>query len=324
MDNNSSSVNPVYFFNEEESGHCLAFVQDEIGASLLCGREDGTVSVWDLTTLRMKESAVLCAGSMPCISVNICGRNLITQDKTGLIKFWEKSETWKERRSLQLDYCGFCKITVNSEQNLIACPHKSCILQVYNMEFEEISILKPDETKNKFGYVMNCKFVKSNEKCFLLVSYENGSLILWDLETKIPLSELNVSKCPVFALDFDDGKNQGVCGSNTRKLSVFKLHESSSLENISTIKIKTAGVGSVRILPSQEILVVGCWDSMIRIFSWKYLKLLTVMSFHSQSIEDLCFSSKNSEVLDCECVLFATSRDKKISIWNVSDFCALA
>ena len=53
----------------------------------------------------------------------------------------------------------------------------------------------------------------------------------------------------------------------------------------------------------------------IRLFSMKSLKPLAVLSFHSESISKLAFSS--NEVIKSQRLLAAGSRDGRISLWSI-------
>uniref|UniRef100_T1JIV4 Anaphase-promoting complex subunit 4-like WD40 domain-containing protein n=1 Tax=Strigamia maritima TaxID=126957 RepID=T1JIV4_STRMM len=114
-------------------------------------------------------------------------------------------------------------------------------------------------------------------------------------------------------LDLDGQGQKGVSGSPDDQLCVWNLN----LEEFKCTRkqITNPGVASVRIRQDGRVLGVGGWDSRIRIFSWKSLKPLAVLDFHTKTIQ--CIEFSKGAVGDYGILMAAGSNDEKISLWNL-------
>lgn len=70
----------------------------------------------------------------------------------------------------------------------------------------------------KLGEVMAIKPLSSTDQK-VLVAYEVGLLVLWDITAKKVLHCMNVESCPM-AIDFETSCMQGIIGSPSEKLEV--------------------------------------------------------------------------------------------------------
>lgn len=89
-------------------------------------------------------------------------------------------------------------------------------MNTFNTELK----LNSHNSKN-LGEVMAIKPLK-NEK-LILVAYEAGELILWDIRQNKILSSLTVETCPM-ALDFDTTLSKGAIAGPSNNIQVKKLN----------------------------------------------------------------------------------------------------
>jgi len=89
-------------------------------------------------------------------------------------------------------------------------------LKTYNIE----SMLDPSKFSynDKLGTIMAMKPLDIND--LVLVAYEGGQLLLWDMKKNDVLSSLTVEQYPM-TFDFDISLMQGILGSASDKLEVL-------------------------------------------------------------------------------------------------------
>lgn len=89
-------------------------------------------------------------------------------------------------------------------------------LKTYNIE----STLDPSKLSynDKLGTIMAMKPLNIND--LVLVAYEGGQLLLWDMKKNDVLSSLTVEQYPM-TFDFDISMMQGILGSASDKLEVL-------------------------------------------------------------------------------------------------------
>lgn len=216
---------------------------------------------------------------------------------------------------------SFCKIdSFKTDIIYLVIPQSESLVTVCHFEFFSINIkesIKHPDKNLKLGEVMHLKIFRSNIKLCVAVVYENGMLIIWDLlEISIIYSDKMTIDTPM-AFDFDPVNFQGICGSNEKNIVIFKLDENFNLIKRKIIEITNAGTSVLRIRPDRKIVVAGCWDGHLRIFSWKTCKLLAVLNCHRASILDVRFSESTIKKWDSKHLLAAGGSDNRISFWRI-------
>lgn len=195
---------------------------------------------------------------------------------------------------------------------VIAVPHESDIVNMISLcNWQKLACVRPLQADHR-GMVMQAKVIQLDKTLLLITAYENGSCVLWNVEEEDPkqLASLTLHQEPVMCLDFHNASMSGISGSVDTDLHVWKITKNYELTLWKTIHITNPGVNCVKIHPSGSYVASGGWDNRIRIFSWKTLKPLAVLDFHSQPISVLSFSRQTG-------ILAAGSRDGRVSLWNL-------
>lgn len=119
------------------------------------------------------------------------------------------------------------------------------------------------------------------------------------------------------AFDFCPETNRGIYGNASDKLGIFGyIRNEMKLINRGDIPVKNAGINCIKIRKDQKIFCSGGWDGRIRVFSWKSLRPLTVLTDHKGAISDIGYS--NEKVYLWKAPIMATSgADGQISLWNL-------
>ena len=169
--------------------------------------------------------------------------------------------------------------------------------------------LSTAEDNKKIGMCMYLKSCDVNNKCRLLLGYENGSIALWDIQSGEELSRSSLHSDAIMTFDYHSGVNCGLSGSVDENLSIFRLDEHGSISKVKSIEVTNPGINIITIRPDGRLFVTGGWDGAIRIFSMKKFSPLAVLSWHNQSVQTLAFAEDNT--------LAAGSKDGNISVWSI-------
>lgn len=297
----------------------LNFVDDlikdsETNPKLLSGSTTGEVFLWDLKTFRVNDKleahekkSVLWVGSFK--------NNIISQGRDGIVNIWNHNEgEWKITGSIPAPTIGFCQCDISRLKNLIAVPGEKCY-QVDLFDLETCSLMTTliPNSPETYGMCICIKWVMSDNH--LICGYENGKIILWDIDQSKEMSHLVCHKEPVFGLDFDNQIKQGISCSAEEDLCVFSMQDFPHLVEKNHISLPTTGASSVAVRQDSKIVASGGWDGTIRVFSWKTMKPLVYLNFHKATINCLKFydgkSQKHSKLLA------AGSKDKRITLWSL-------
>lgn len=174
-----------------------------------------------------------------------------------------------------------------------------------------ITHLKPERNRSSTGM---CMIISKSTTLMsdwprILIGYEDGSIALWDVKNSTMLSILKVHKEAVMSLVFSMEQNKGFSGSVDEVLASWKILETGELEKYPDTKLTNSGLCDIRIRPDNKIVATGGWDSRIRLFNFKKLKPLAVLTYHSESVQCIDFSIDN--------LLACGSKDRHISLWNL-------
>ncbi|XP_034253983.1 guanine nucleotide-binding protein subunit beta-like protein 1 [Thrips palmi] len=287
---------------------CIAFGLDE---TLYAGTQDGWIHVWDLTINRRKSSFQV--GKSVCLAIGDFFTKLVVQVKGEGISVWNSSPKFALEHKFDYQYMGFCKFECDKTLNYVFVPDDDGEIKIIN--------LRNFKLENKFicpavklGEVMVMKYSHYCHQDVLLVGYESGDIYVWNVTQCSHVGHFKIANAPM-AIDFDPDSGKGVCGTESESVFLFKIDKNFAFTVESSIMLKNPGVSAVTIRPDRKVVVLGCWDGNIRIYSWKSSKILGVLTEHLETINALCFSSKPISMWN-SIILAAGSKDKSISLWT--------
>ncbi|XP_058014652.1 guanine nucleotide-binding protein subunit beta-like protein 1 isoform X2 [Ahaetulla prasina] len=318
---------PVYVLRGTNSGiNTLCFQcsnPDPDFPILYSGSSNGLIHIWNLKTRRVCDSLNGHGGnSVYCVKTLSNRRNgLLSQGRDQNICLWDLSEGRNVvTESLFTENVGFCKCSlseVTEKRSLLATPWKG-LEEVRVLELPSktsICTLKP-EADAKLGMPMSLRIWQpsAGSHPHLLVGYEDGSVVLWNLSMGRILSRLTCHQEPVMSLDFDSEKTKGVSGSSEKKLCVWSHTELEKLELQQTYELTNPGISEVTLRQDKKVLATAGWDHRIRLFGWKKLKPLAVLDYHTSTVYCVAFSDHNQP---SERLMAAGSKDHRISVWSI-------
>ncbi|XP_058457978.1 guanine nucleotide-binding protein subunit beta-like protein 1 [Malaya genurostris] len=320
---------PVYCLKSPDlcSFRSLCFHSSE---RLHAGTTKGTVQLWDLQSNRT--SYQLSVGTSPIINIAHTEDALITQEKEGYVKLWELTNSaYVLRHEIVTGHVGFCRFVYLGSRNpaipsTVIIPKNGPNISILCARTfcEREKLCEPTVNGKRhpllppLGTVMCLTPIELEGGIYLLAGYESGTIILWDLTTFKPMTHLQLyrNECPM-DLDYDPVTNRGVCGGSSNEITVFSIDRKTfELEKKSMIIIKNPGVHRLKIRKDLKVFASAGWDGRIRIFSWKSLRPLAVLTEHKGELMDIVFSDEKVSMWKAV-IMAAAGSDGQISLWNL-------
>ena len=285
---------------------------------IISGSINGKIKFWNTTSKRIfSELDSGCSSSILNITIidHDDQKTLISHNRSGKIKFWKlKSFTEIELiTSWNILAIGFCSISILEKEGCFVAfskEHSDVGVRSFslNQSNGKTLILAPEESK---GMTMHLKlfFSKRDNVTLLLASYEDGTLGVWNVDKKTLLSSIKLFDDPVMALCLDTQSMKVLAGSAGKELKTIEICDGFGLDLLDTISTQFSGCSAAQIRSDSKLVFVGGWDGKGRVYSWKRMKLLAVLKYHTETINCICFDENKNVIIGC--------KDGKISLWNI-------
>lgn len=307
---------PVFVFRHPqlEAINSLNFYKNE---KLLAGSLKGNLQIWDLQTNRCTSSFEV--GSEPVTALHHTDSNLITQEKGGTLKLWSKTNSaYVLEKTIETNHIAFCHSDyINGDETLVYPQNENSIGVLHINDWEKRALIVPDEYHN-LGQLCCLKKFNLRGEDMVMAGYESGDFLTWDLRSRKPISNVHLSVGAPTSVDFDGLSNRGIVGGVEDKLFAitFQMKEM-QLIKVQEIPIRNAGINCVRIRNDRKIFTTAGWDGRIRIFSYKSLRPLAVLTEHkSGGIMDIAYSIDTIHYWNTP-IMAAAGMDGKISLWSL-------
>ncbi|XP_005990263.1 guanine nucleotide-binding protein subunit beta-like protein 1 [Latimeria chalumnae] len=290
--------------------------------ALFSGSANGLIHVWNLKTRRVDTALEGHNGQSVLWVQSLQGReSLLSQGRDLRLCVWDLSEGRNTvADSISVESVGFCQCALLEKDPghwLLAVPgSEASQVDVLDLPSKmPVCTLKPAGDV-KLGKPMCLKLWQpdSGRGPLLLAGFEDGSVNLWNISERKPLSRLPCHEEPVMSLDFDPEKAKGVSGSSEKFLGFWKLDELQTLKLHEKFELVNSGIAHVCIRQDRRILATAGWDCRVRIFGWKKLKPLAVLQYHTANVHCVAFSNHSAPK---ERLLAAGSKDQRISVWAI-------
>lgn len=194
---------------------------------------------------------------------------------------------------------------------------------------DEIMILNPNNgilgaerkeplftSSSSLGTIMCMQPITFSNQLYLLAGYESGIFLTWDLRTRSICNVAQFEECPI-AFDFCAEANRGIYGNMSDKLGIFGYQRNEmKLSNRGDISIKNPGISCVRIRKDLKVFCTGGTDGRVRVFSWKSLRPLTVLTEHRATINDIVYSPGKVDLWKSP-IMACAGNDGQITLWNL-------
>ena len=246
---------------------------------------------------------------------------LLTQEKGGTVRSWQLGNSGYEKGSIiNNQHCGFCRMECVPEENILISPKDTNKIVIYDLDNLETlhATLDPSDLPEAptLGQIMCFKYINLSSNPYLLACYESGDFLTWDLRSSKVIDHKKYEECPM-AVDYDASSNRGIYGGPSEMLGVFSYAKNSSqLMRTSEISVKNPGINCVNIRRDQKVFSTGGWDGRIRIFSWKSLRLLAVLTEHKAAVTDISYSNEKVSMWNAS-IMATAGLDSQISLWDL-------
>lgn len=320
LKNTGKSITDLFLWNFcPFSDDCQSVCQS---IHLLAGySENGGVDIWTLSDRRVKASI---PSPSNVISVYGClSGEIIVLNKDGDLRVFTINQN-KLSCNIRLNFSniGFCKpahLSTHSELVLALPGESTSSINVWDLNSIKLDWSLVLNCEHKLGMVMCLKiFYFDIHEVLLLAGYEDGSVALWNVKQERLLHLIKLYEEPVMCIDFEESTKSGIVGSPTEVLIKFSMCEDyeKKLELcvVNRVTLLNPGVADVKIRPDLKIVAVGGWDKNLRIFSWKTMKQLAVLNYHTGTVQSLCFLRHKKSI---EQILASGSADHKIAVWRI-------
>jgi WD40 repeat protein len=321
----SSEVTAVAFLNPNDEKHQL----------LASGSSDGQVTTWSLITRR--PVCKFAAHRKSVLTVEFAARfKLISQGRDGFIRLWALSdnpskdtETASILVEIPVNAIGFCPFStrhVSRCNTLIAFPGEDKILvNVVAMatdsgEMGQFFRCLMAQDAEKVGMCMALRLFDVAKQQFVAGGFECGDILVWRVENGSLMTRISLHKEPLTCFTLDSTCLRGISGAAENVCQIFEFKQigsdftSNCVQSVEFPEL-SKGVSDVAVRSDDKICAIGCWDGLIRVFSWRKLKPLAVLAYHTQGISSLVFSQTCGS--ESAMLLAAGSKDKRISIWSL-------
>uniref|UniRef100_A0A1B0CMA2 Uncharacterized protein n=1 Tax=Lutzomyia longipalpis TaxID=7200 RepID=A0A1B0CMA2_LUTLO len=195
------------------------------------------------------------------------------------------------------------------------CPRGDNHMEVHSLrDLSPVLKLLP-ECEENVGALMCLRIINPNAG-HVLGAFESGHFIAWDLRMGRVMSVEKLKESPM-ALDYDDLTNRGIYAGAADQIGVFAFQKSQmTLQERPEIPLKTPRVSCLRIRPDRKIFISGQCSGRVRVFSWKSLRPLAVLTEHKKTILDVAFSPGPVDLWKAPLMAIA-GEDSQITLWDI-------
>lgn len=243
---------------------------------------------------------------------------MITQEKLGTIKIWQRDNECQYTQTGSIKSgLGFCR-TILAQDKYIASAQENSITEIHDFKTQTKVCSFIPETSLNYGNVMCLHHFNVSGNDYIISGYESGDVTLWD--PKNPQQQLNhikLREC-LTAMDFDVANHRGVVGNASNYLQVLDVDRGTLNMSLKCeLTMTNPGCNVVRIRHDRKVFVTGGVDGSIRIYSWKSLRPLAVLTEHKGPINDITFSVEPIQSWKKKNLMAAAGKDGVISLWDL-------
>lgn len=282
------------------------------------------IEIYNTHTQTNRTPLHFTAGTAPINCVYHKDSFLLTQQKGGIITSWSLiGSGFVESAKLDTQHTGFCRFVCSNDPDnhtVITAKDDNTIILLngHNLQVQQTlcSSSAAAATASSLGNLFCLQIIMVSGQMYLLGGYESGDFLTWDLRCGKVINSEKFDECPM-AIDYELMTNRGIYGGPSDKLGIISYDRNTmQLKKLGEIPLKNAGVNCINIRKDQKVFSAGGWDGRIRIFSWKSLRPLAVLTDHKAAIMDISYSSDKVSLWKAP-IMAAGGLDGQISLWDL-------
>ncbi|KAL0084747.1 WD40-repeat-containing domain protein [Phycomyces blakesleeanus] len=326
---------PQYIFRGHQAAiNTLCYFGDD--QFIASGDGDGIIIVWKMKTRRpvLKWKA----HEESCLCVKVYKDRLVSQGRDDKIQVWQLPDleeiavvvSVSDAQNLKpptlvfhipYDSLNFCKFSlcIIPDSVLLAFPSNgdTPLVDIYDLTLRKWAIrtigLGTTAGLSKKGLCMAVELVEKEEKIWLLVGYEDGSVSMWfcDVIQRVAslVWDVQKHKQPVLSMAVDRSNTWVVSTSADNQIIKYSIQSGDVLNQIA---LKKSGIAAVAVRPDNKIFATAGHDGKIRVFSCSSLRPLAILTYHRESAYCVAFGTQS----DCNW-LISGGKDARISLWAI-------
>lgn len=264
-------------------------------------------------------------GHEPATALHHAEETLYTQQKGGIVKRWRITNSgYVLDATDHMNHMSFCRFAADGAEHMFypKDDNQICMTKMEPTDNQCATVLDPKEALHgqkelaQLGYLMCMKPIRFADQLYVLAGYESGTFLTWDVRKCAVIDVAQFAECPI-AFDFCADSNRGIFGNATDKLGIFGYQRNEmKLIDRGDIPIKNAGTNCIRIRRDRKVFCAGGVDGRVRVFSWKSLRPLAVLTEHRSSVNDIVYSNDKVDLWKSQ-IMATTDNDGQISLWNL-------
>ncbi|KRX07433.1 WD40-repeat-containing domain [Pseudocohnilembus persalinus] len=214
------------------------------------------------------------------------------------------------RKSFGAITTGNSNVLVTNKTNQIITGSNQYV-NIINMKSGQVDKVLYDEQKNESVTFLKLGKDSNNIQNILAVGYEDGDVILWNLNTYEQITNLNGHKAAVTSMDFDYNNSRLITGSADNTLIVWDIIGEQALFQLNGHKNGITQVMYYELeseFSVQQLILSSSKDGLFKVWDIKLASAIETISSQNNEIWSFVFCKETSTIL------LGTSSDSLVAL----------
>jgi WD40 repeat protein/serine/threonine protein kinase len=317
--------------NIGESAIITQVIFDSTGERILVADDGGAVWVMPADLSEHPEIIIESSGDpIAALSIDESGRIVTAVTATGLAYQRDRDTNELESEQLISKSEDFQILSISPKAQYVALTPQEGLVETTSIEFGDVETLQqPSELKHNSPFIGNINAISYSPDGRLMASSgADGSIVLWDAETRIPMTDPIIEhNSVVTSLAFSPDSQliaSGGCAEFHRSGNCIEgevlIHDLNSGELIARLNDTVGFVQALNFSPDGNLLVANdcqsvevagvCLEGTLRLWNIADWSTHSILTGHTAFVWSAAFSPDST-------VLASGSADNSIILWDV-------